>query len=111
MANPMNSGQDIPLVCCSTRVFNDNDKGVYKPKSKGKPGRTRHLQAVKYKVRVPNNYTEAILLDDENKNALWQDSIKAEITSLLQLTVLTSTHLTSVPLLMLVLPLFILTLK
>jgi len=50
-----------------------------------KPGRTRRPSVVKYGVEIPQNVAHAYELDALHGNTLWQDAIKKEISSLLDL--------------------------
>ena len=42
----------------------------------------KRKRRIKYGIRVPNNVKEALFFDRENKNTLWNDSIKKEMAAL-----------------------------
>ena len=42
----------------------------------------RKKQRTKFGIKVPNSVKEALLLDSQNKNTLWADAIKKEMTAL-----------------------------
>jgi len=50
-----------------------------------KPGQTWQPSVVKYGVEIPQNVAHVYELDALHGNTLWQDAIKKEISSLLEL--------------------------
>ena len=79
----------IPKVSLNPSDPQSSNNSTNQPKKKRrktKAGRNnRHMGEVKYGVRVPNNYKEAIRLDKENGNTLWAEATAKEMFSLKKL--------------------------
>ena len=53
--------------------------------NKNKKNRLRTLLIYKYGAQVPRGVKEVIAIDEGNKNYLWQDEVKMEVTALTEM--------------------------
>jgi hypothetical protein len=79
--------RSLPFRACirksTGQLANNSTLKSSKGKKKKKPGQNnQHFGEVKYGVQVPQSVREALLLDEEDDNTLWTDTMSKEICAL-----------------------------